>query len=61
MATEVFLGLDKVACGLVLLDVAAVGPCIDELHEVAFLALGAMYGLQILSGEAVIINNLLEK
>ena len=42
MTSEVFLGLDKVACGGVLLDVAAVGPCIDEPHEVAFLALGSL-------------------
>ena len=53
MAAEVFLGLDILSCGGILLDVSSRSPGIDELHEVPFLALCAIYGLQVLTRESV--------
>ena len=45
--------LDIVHRGLVLLDVSAVGPGVDELHDVAITPLGTVYGTEVLFAKAV--------
>lgn len=53
MLGEILRGLDIVHRGLVLLDVAAVGPGVDELHDVAITPLGTVYCTEVLLAEAV--------
>ena len=53
MLGEILRGLDIVHRGLVLLDVAAVGPGVDELHDVAITPLGTVYGTEVLFAKAV--------